>query len=235
MPVRYFLEEVQKQVQEALKGGSVDILHISEFFGIRPELELQEGESAEGWVQLDEDYQVGQLVAVMFGDTTDVNTENLTEEERENIRWTPVPAKVKKQGHIIAPDPKIGIAGWNRYADFLRCSTLYFDCQLHLGGFDVFCVSFCGFRYGLRSGLRDSFFRGNGSLCWFRHGFRCNCGFHRFRNHRLRDRRFRFQNLHNFRSFRSVRFLSRNSHRRQHSCHQRNCQQTAKQPLPSVI
>lgn len=31
MPVRYFPEEVQKQVQEILKGGSVDILHISEF------------------------------------------------------------------------------------------------------------------------------------------------------------------------------------------------------------
>lgn len=105
MPVRYFPEEVQKQVQEILKGGSVDILHISEFFGIRPELELQEGESAEGWVQLDEDYRVGQLVVVMFGDTTDVNMENLTEEALENIQWTPLPASVKQQGQITFEIP----------------------------------------------------------------------------------------------------------------------------------
>lgn len=100
MPVRYFPEEVQKQVEQILGGGSVDILHISEFFGIRPELELPEEESAEGRVQLDEDYQVGQLVVVMFGDTTGVDTENLTKEELENIQWTPLSAKVKKQGEI---------------------------------------------------------------------------------------------------------------------------------------
>lgn len=100
MTVRYFPEEVQKQVQEILKGGSVDILHISEFFGIRPELELQEEESAEGWVQLDEDYKVGQLVVVMFGDTTEVDTEHPTREELEKIHWTPLPAEVKKQGEI---------------------------------------------------------------------------------------------------------------------------------------
>lgn len=105
MPVRYFPEEVQKQVQEILKGGSVDILHISEFFGIRPELELRPEETAEGLVQLDEDYRVGQLVVVMFGDTRAVNTENLTEEELENIHWTPLPAKVKQQGQITFAIP----------------------------------------------------------------------------------------------------------------------------------
>lgn len=105
MPVRYFPEEVQKQVQKILKGGSVDILHISEFFGIRPELELREGESAEGWVRLDEDYRVGQLVVVMFGDTTDVNMENRTEEELENIQWTPLSARVKQQGQITFDIP----------------------------------------------------------------------------------------------------------------------------------
>lgn len=104
MPVRYFPENVQEQVQEILDGGSVDILHISEFFGICPE--IPEERAVSGRVQLDTDYRVGQLVVVMFGDTTGVNTENLNGEELKNIQWTPLPAQVKKQGQIMFEVPQ---------------------------------------------------------------------------------------------------------------------------------
>lgn len=90
MPVRYFPEEVQKQVEEILDGSSVDILHISEFFGIRPELDLVEAETARGRVQLEADYVPGQLVVVLFGSAT----------QEDSILWTPLAAQVEKQGEV---------------------------------------------------------------------------------------------------------------------------------------
>lgn len=92
MPVRYFPEDVQAQVQEILGGASVDILHISEFFDIRPELTIAEGENARGWVKLEADYTPGQLVVVMFGERT--------QGQSENIHWTPLAANVESQGEI---------------------------------------------------------------------------------------------------------------------------------------
>lgn len=95
MPVRYFPEDVQQQVQQILNGSSVDILHISEFYGIRPQVELTDVKTAQGWVQLDADYQAGQLVVIMFGDAG-----YLTRNEPENIRWTPLAAQVTTPGQI---------------------------------------------------------------------------------------------------------------------------------------
>lgn len=90
MPVRYFPEEVQKQVEQILGGSSVDILHISEFFGIRPELDLADVESARGRVKLEADYIPGQLVVVLFGSATQENS----------VLWTPLAAQVESRGEV---------------------------------------------------------------------------------------------------------------------------------------
>lgn len=100
MPVRYFPEDVQQAVEEILGGASADILHMSEFFGIRPEFALEDGETALGQLTLEEEYTPGQLVVVMFGDTTDMNSEDPKE-----IRWTPLKAQVKAVGQITFDIP----------------------------------------------------------------------------------------------------------------------------------
>lgn len=105
MPVRYFPEDVQQAVEKILGGASADILHMSEFFGIQPEFALEDGETALGQLELEEEYTPGQLVVVMFGDTTGVDTENLTREALEAIQWTPLKAQVKEVGQITFDIP----------------------------------------------------------------------------------------------------------------------------------
>lgn len=103
MPVRYFPENVQKQVQEILGGSSldiVDILHMTEFFGMVPELTPVDGEEAKGLVKLEADYVVGQLVVVMFGDVAEVDVSNLSKEEIDKIQWTPLAAEVTTPGEV---------------------------------------------------------------------------------------------------------------------------------------
>lgn len=100
MPVRYFLEEVQQAVETILAGASPDILHISEFFGIQPEFLTEREEDALGELVLDEEYTPGQLVVVMFGDTTGADTSHL-----ETIQWTPLKAQVQEPGKITFQIP----------------------------------------------------------------------------------------------------------------------------------
>lgn len=78
----------------------MDILHISEFYGICPQVELTDVKTAQGWVQLDADYRTGLLVVVMFGETG-----HLTQDEPETIRWTPLAAQVKTPGQITFDIP----------------------------------------------------------------------------------------------------------------------------------
>lgn len=109
MPVRYFPEEVQHEVQHILGGASfdvVDILHMTEFFGIVPDFQPVEGEDAQSRVQLDADYTPGQLVVVMFGDVSQADTEHLTQEDIRKIEWSPLPADVTANGQIsfLAPE-----------------------------------------------------------------------------------------------------------------------------------
>lgn len=103
MPVRYFPEDVQQQVQDILGGSSrevVDILHMSEFFGILPEAVT--GEPLEGSVMLDADYTPGQLVVVLFGDTTAMeSSEDLTA-----IHWTALAAQVETTGTVTFSLPR---------------------------------------------------------------------------------------------------------------------------------
>lgn len=95
MPVRYFSEEVQKQVEQILGGSSVDMLHISEFFGIRPEPDLADAESARGRVKLEADYIPGQLVVVLFGSAT----------QEDSVLWTPLAAQVETRGEVSFDAP----------------------------------------------------------------------------------------------------------------------------------
>ena len=89
-PVRYFPEETQRQIEEMLAGiVDPDALYMTEFMRLHAtEAEPQ----AELLVQmlLDVDYQVGQLVLVVLGDTSDP----------ENLVWTPVEAKVTEPGRV---------------------------------------------------------------------------------------------------------------------------------------
>lgn len=100
MPVRYFPDEVQNKVQEILGGRSVDILHMTEFFGIHPDLTPVEGKEAKGLVKLEADYVVGQLVVVMFGDVAEVDVANLSKAEIDKIQWTPLAAEVTTPGEV---------------------------------------------------------------------------------------------------------------------------------------
>lgn len=103
MPVRYFPEDVQREVQRILQGATVDvvdILHMTEFFGIRHDFTLVEGKSAQGWVRLEADYAVGQLVVVMYGDASQADRQHLDAEEISKIEWTPLAAEVTSPGEI---------------------------------------------------------------------------------------------------------------------------------------
>ena len=96
-PVSYFPEETQRQIEELLSGVvDPDALYMTEFMRLHAtEAEPQ----AELLVQmlLDVDYQVGQLVLVVLGDTSDP----------ENLVWTPVEAKVTEPGRVEFTVPQV--------------------------------------------------------------------------------------------------------------------------------
>lgn len=109
MPVRYFPEDVQREVQRILKGVAidvVDILHMTEFFGIRHDFTLAEGKAAQGCIRLEADYTVGQLVVVMYGDASQVDRQHLNAEEISRIEWTPLAAEVTSPGEITFQVPE---------------------------------------------------------------------------------------------------------------------------------
>lgn len=113
MPVRYFPEDVQKQVQEILGGEQVDvvdILHMTEFFGIAMEEPLPQEEALLVRVQLEAEYAPGQLVVVMFGNTSQADPQKPDKAALENILWTPLPAKVTALGEISFQIPPEQIA-----------------------------------------------------------------------------------------------------------------------------
>ena len=81
-PVRYFPEETQRQIEEMLAGiVNPDALYMTEFMRLHAaQAEPEANLLAE--MLLDVDYQIGQLVLVVLGDTDDP----------ENLLWTPVEA-----------------------------------------------------------------------------------------------------------------------------------------------
>ena len=89
-PVRYFPEETQRQIEEMLAGiVDPDALYMTEFMRLHAaEAEPQADLLAK--MLLDVDYQPGQLVLVVLGDTSDP----------ENLVWTPVEAQVTALGQV---------------------------------------------------------------------------------------------------------------------------------------
>ena len=89
-PVRYFPEETQRQIEEMLAGiVDPDTLYMTEFMRLHAaEAEPQADLLAK--MLLDVDYQPGQLVLVVLGDTSDP----------ENLVWTPVEAQVTALGQV---------------------------------------------------------------------------------------------------------------------------------------
>ena len=89
-PVRYFPEETQRQIEEMLAGiVNPDALYMTEFMRLHAaQAEPEANLLAE--MLLDVDYQIGQLVLVVLGDTDDP----------ENLLWTPVEAKVVELGKL---------------------------------------------------------------------------------------------------------------------------------------
>lgn len=89
-PVRYFPEETQKQIEEMLAGVTdPDALYMTEFMRLHAaQAEPQADLLAE--MLMDVDYQPGQLILVVLGDTT----------APENLVWTPVESKVTELGKV---------------------------------------------------------------------------------------------------------------------------------------
>ena len=89
-PVRYFPEETQRQIEEMLAGiVDPDALYMTEFMRLHAaEAEPQADLLVK--MLLDVDYQPGQLVLVVLGDTSDP----------ENLVWTPVEAQVTALGQV---------------------------------------------------------------------------------------------------------------------------------------
>lgn len=89
-PVRYFPEETQRLI-EAMLAGIVDpdALYMTEFMRLHAaEAEAQFALTAE--MLLDVDYQPGQLILVVLGDTTDP----------ADLVWTPVESRVTELGKV---------------------------------------------------------------------------------------------------------------------------------------
>jgi hypothetical protein len=87
-PVRWYPEETQREI-EAMVSVDPDSLYMTEFMRLHAaDAEPQADLSAV--MQLEIDYQVGQLTVVVLGDTTD----------SENIDWTPVESHVTAIGVV---------------------------------------------------------------------------------------------------------------------------------------
>lgn len=95
-PVRYFPEETQAQI-EAMLSGQVDpdALYMTEFMRLyAPEANAQADLLAD--MQLDVGYEVGSVILVVLGDTSDP----------EKLVWTPVESEVTALGRVAFTVPQ---------------------------------------------------------------------------------------------------------------------------------
>ncbi len=93
-PVRWYPEKTQHEI-EAMVSVDPDSLYMTEFMRLHAaDAEPQADLSAV--MQLEIDYQVGQLTVVVLGDTTDP----------ENIEWTPVDSHVTAVGVVVFEVPQ---------------------------------------------------------------------------------------------------------------------------------
>ncbi|MBR2942670.1 MAG: hypothetical protein IKB82_04650 [Clostridia bacterium] len=93
-PARYFPEETQQAIA-AMYGVDPDILHMTELMRLHAG-QMEPPADLENRMTVDVEYEPGQLVVVVLGDTTDP----------EAIVWTPVLARVKTTGVIEFEIPR---------------------------------------------------------------------------------------------------------------------------------
>lgn len=87
-PVRWYPEKTQREI-EAMVSVDPDALYMTEFMRLHAE-DAEPQADLSAVMQLQIDYQVGQLTVVVLGDTTDP----------ENIVWTPVESHVTAVGVV---------------------------------------------------------------------------------------------------------------------------------------
>lgn len=94
-PVRYFPEETQEAIEAMLGDTDPDALYMTEFMRLHA-AEIVPPTDLDAVMLLDVDYQLGQLVVVVLGDTTDP----------ENLVWTPVESRVTALGQVECVVPQ---------------------------------------------------------------------------------------------------------------------------------
>ncbi len=87
-PVRWYPEKTQREI-EAMVSVDPDALYMTEFMRLHAE-DTEPQADLSAVMQLQIDYQVGQLTVVVLGDTTDP----------ENVVWTPVESHVTAVGVV---------------------------------------------------------------------------------------------------------------------------------------
>ncbi len=87
-PVRWYPEKTQREI-EAMVSVDPDALYMTEFMRLHAE-DAEPQADLSAVMQLQIDYQVGQLTVVVLGDTTDP----------ENVVWTPVESHVTAVGVV---------------------------------------------------------------------------------------------------------------------------------------
>ncbi len=87
-PVRWYPEKTQREI-EAMVSVDPDALYMTEFMRLHAE-DAEPQADLSAVMQLQIDYQVGQLTVVVLGDTTDP----------ENVVWTPVESRVTAVGVV---------------------------------------------------------------------------------------------------------------------------------------